>query len=449
VRITGTAADPDGAPTQARVAVQGGATTTIAVAGGAFQTDITGLPAGAVRLCVTVVDVASPSGVVATTGDRALPCSSAVVGGAIGVGTSGSPTSVTPVGPAPSSPLAGIDRDAGISVRLRDGSVLWVFGDSSAVDANGDVRYFVNNTAAWAAPGALTTTRDAAPGGLPVQFATPTGAFPACPPEAPVKAMWPMSAVAEPQGARDRVVVMMYNVCLGGPTTFAPRGVSVVEWYYDQTAPPDGTPIRGTVLNQVLFNENEPTWGTAATIGGDGLLYTYSCAGPVRGGWPDEYGPCKVARVAPGSVATRSAWTYWAGGSTWSANPAAAVALTLPDGVDGKRVPVASMTVTFDTAQGVYVMAYSPWPGYTDRIQVRVATGPTGPWTAPVEVVLPGCEDTVAGVDFHCYAGTAQPSLSESGLLGLGYYDQLISVGPSRGQYVAVKVPFTVVLTSN
>lgn len=89
--------------------------------------------------------------------------------------------------------------------------------------------------------------------------------------------------------------------------------------------------------------------------------------------------------------------------------------------------------MTRDAAHGAYVMAYSPWPGFTDRLHVRVATAPEGPWTAPVGVLLPGCGGTVAGVTYACYAGTTQPAFSGPGLLGLGYYDQLVRVGPSAG----------------
>ncbi|MCZ7628087.1 MAG: glutamate--tRNA ligase family protein [Microthrixaceae bacterium] len=75
-------------------------------------------------------------------------------------------------------------------------------------------------------------------------------------------------------------------------------------------------------------------------------------------------------------------------------------------------------------------MVYSPFPGFTDRVEVRVAETPVGPFTDPVTVVLPGCHDTTGGVEYLCYAGTAQPSLSEPGLLGIGYYDQLVTPSP-------------------
>ena len=177
-----------------------------------------------------------------------------------------------------------------------------------------------------------------------------------------------------------------------------------------------------------------------------GRINAYACDRPDDGsGLPQEYGPCRVARVQAANVANRGSWTYW-NGVSWVAGIGSAAPMTLPDGVGGYTAPVSSMTINRDETHGVYVMAYSPWPGFVDRIYVRVATSPQGPWTAPVEVLLPGCNDTVGGTTYYCYAGTSQPSLSAPGLLGLGYYDQLVDVGPTRGQYLTIQVPFTVVI---
>ncbi|MFZ4516934.1 MAG: DUF4185 domain-containing protein [Microthrixaceae bacterium] len=446
VRVSGTATDVDGAVGSVRVAVLGGATSSVTVVGGSFSTTVA-LPVGPARVCVTVPDVASPPGPF-LAGDRALPCSTAVVsvGAVPSVGTSGAPVWTAPVGPSPASPVTGVDRDAGVSVSLRDGSVLWLFGDSTKIEADGSYRYFINNTAAWATRDALTVTRDGAVGNSPVQFATPGPGFPTCPEDAPRQAMWPMSGVVVAEGSRDRVNVLMGNVCLGDALRIVPMGVAVVTWLYDPATPPLDLPITATVVNQALFAPGEPQWGTAAVVANDGLAYAYACAFPPDGGLPTQYGPCRVARVAPDRVADRTAWRFWAGGSTWSANQGAAVELVMPPGPDGTSPPMPGFSVRAEPTQGVYVMAYSPWPGFTDRVQVRVATAPTGPWTAPVEVNLPGCADTVTGTGFYCYAGTAQPQLSEPGLLGLGYYDQRVRVDSSGGQYLTVKVPFSVVV---
>ena len=453
VRVAGTASDPDSAgPLGVRIAVDGGAPQTVQSVAGSFSATLGGLGSGRHEVCVTVVDAPTPPGSYVISGDRTLPCGSVVLG-SVAVGTTGSPSTSSPVGPAAGTPLARVDRDAGVSVTLRDNSVLWLFGDSSEANPNGSPRYFLNNTAAWASAGSPTVTRDAvdntANGAQPHTFVTPAGAFSTPCPAGWTPIMWPTSATRVDAGGHDRVLAFFANICQGsGPLDFRGAGISLVQWDYVAGSQPSGQPIRGTVLNQNLFTASDP-YGTAAMIGLDGLLYSYQCDRPPEDGqvhWPDEFGPCTVGRVSPASAATRSAWSFW-NGTGWVADESTARPMAMPAGGSDPMSPVSAMTITRDAVHNVYVMAYSPWPGFTDRVLVRVATSPQGPWTEPVTVFLPGCQDSVGGAGYLCYAGTAQPSLSRPGFIGLGYYDQLVAVAPLRGQYIAVTVPFTVILT--
>lgn len=442
VRVVGHATDPDTASPLTVTVRVGGEVASTTTSTGSFDRTVSGIPAGVQSVCVTV-------GNVGLGADVAFTCGTVVMG-AMSVVTTGSTGAPTPVGPAASNPLARIDRDAGISTTLSDGSTLWLFGDSAERDNVGNFRYFVNNTAAWAAPGAPAVTRDGTVGGMPATFVTRTVDL-GCPAAMPSQIMWPLSAVTVPVNATtDRVVAYFQNICLGPNLATDSRGVAVVEWIYHRNSPPAEQPIVGTVLAQRIFPTN--TYGNAAVfVAAENFIYNYACFGPAGGGLPDAYGPCKVARVTPTNVANPSLYTYW-DGDTWEADQAQAAAMTLPVGVNGINNPVATLTVTWDAAHGVYVMAYSPWPGFTNKVVVRVATLPQGPWTAPVEITLPGCVDTVGGTGFYCYAGTAQPQFSVApvgaadGLLGIGYFDQLIAVGPNRGGYQYVTVPFRVYL---
>jgi hypothetical protein len=450
VRVTGVATDPDTTgPVSVRVVVDDGPSRVVSTSGGGFDTTIRGLAGGRHEVCVTALDIADTSGTYSLQGDRSWPCGTVILGD-VAVGSSGAPsTSPTPVGPSSGSPLARIDRDAGVSVQLRDGSVLWLFGDSTQVDSGGRQLYFVNNTAAWAAAGAPTVTQDGVSGVAPYQFVTPAGASWTCPADKPTRAMWPLSAVATPSGSTDVVTAFFGNVCLGSePLQIASRGVAVVRWTYDPASPPASARITGTVVNQQLFDASAQ-YGTAAVADGS-WIYGYQCSSPPDGPgveYPNQFGPCTVGRVATASVAVRDQWRFW-NGTGWVADVGqAAPIIPQPDPSADPQLPVSSMTVTWDAPNGVFVMAYSPWPGFTDRIFVRVATSPQGPWSEPVLVTLPGCNDSVGSTQFYCYAGTAQPELSSPGLLGLGYYDQLVAVGPNRGQYLTITVPFSVVIT--
>lgn len=364
------------------------------------------------------------------------------------VGPGAGVSSVDVVGPAPSSPLRGIDRDAGVSTRLADGSLLWFFGDSFAVHPDGSLRYFVNNTAAWASAAQPTVTRDGStPQGHPHPFVTPVAPFDvACPPGwSP--AMWPASAVALPPAPNgtQRIIVHLANVCLDG-TSIRSRGMAVAEWTYDPAAPPIGRALRGRVLEQNLFSA-DAEYGTATLLDGD-WLYLYQCGRPSDGRtgiiWPNdpEYTGCTVARVDPADVADAGAHEFWTGGSNWSDDPRDAATMDMPGNPDGNPLlPVASLSVADDPHFG-HVMVYSPWPGYTTEVAIRTAPGPTGPWSEASIVRLPGCFEWAAGSERHCYAGTAQPWRSVPGRLGIGYYDQLVAVGPARGSYLAASTPF-------
>ena len=455
VRVEGVASDPDGvAGLQVRLTVDPGSagetSVLLDVAGGTFATELSGLSEGLHSLCPTGLDI---DGGVGVRGERDFVCGSVVLG-EVAVGTGGAAGDASWVAPPPGHELRTTSRDAGVSVALRDGSTMWFFGDTLQKDTAGDLEYFVNNSAAWASAGAPTVTLDAVdPSGAapaPYQFVDAPDFCSGG--EYPNPALWPESAVAVPQAdGTDRILVFMSKVCLGDEfLEIEGLGMALVELTYDPGDPPDEERIVGTVTELELFGAEHP-YGRAAVLGGDGsTIHTYECG---RFDPDDQaaWDSCTVGRVAFAQRADPSAWRFYAGGdpeadSSWVADADSAAPIESPTGSE-VTAPVAAFNIKADPSHGAYVMVYSPWPGFTDRVEVRVATTPVGPFTDPVTVVLPGCEETTGGVTYLCYAGTAQPALSESGLLGIGYYDQLVTTSPLRGQYMTVTVPFSVVLT--
>lgn len=410
----------------------------------AFSAD---LPAavGTHRVCVTAENVGRGS-------STSLGCRNVVVEEVAGPLDGGDVMAVAPVGPPAGHPLRGIERDAGISTVLRDGTTLWLFGDSVEWSAGGGFRYFVNNTAAVSTRTDPSVTRDGVlRGDVPAPFATPAAPFTEPCPSGFDSIMWPLSATNVPDGAsnRDRVIAFFGNVCLRGMEPLS-RGVAVVEWIYDPTqfagSSNIGPTITGRVLEQNLFPVGAE-YGTASQIVG-GLLYAYECGRPADGGsginWPDDpgYSGCTAARVDPARVAEPGAWTYWNGGAehtaptSWSALATEAALMDVPGLAGDKQLPVSSFTLTADPHHG-QVMVYSPWPGFTDRVVVRRATSPVGPWSPVEQVSLPGCDEWAEGSGRYCYAGTAQPQRSSPGRLGLGWFDQMVAVDPLRGSYMS------------
>lgn len=361
------------------------------------------------------------------------------------VGTGADLLSVLRVKPRAGHPLETMSRDAGVSTRLSDGSLMWFFGDTSDVDDGGSLRYFVNNTAAWASGGEPATTTDAvrAEPVRPYLSLAPVEAFTQPCPEGWDAVLWPASAVTVPASATvDHVYVYFGNVCLGGAWKMAGRGMGVARFVYDRSAPPDGTPLQGAVLGQTIFPSDQ-RYGTAAHFDGT-HIYVYQCHTPGDDGeihWPSDplYGPCTVARVAPDDAADPAAYRYWSAGS-WVPQASAATGMTVPGAGQGpsadKQLPPSGFSITKDPHHG-YLMVYSPWPGLTGEVMVRRSASPTGPWSSPQTYHLPGCEDHAQGSGRFCYAATAQPAFSTSARIGIGYFDELVSLGPARGGYLA------------
>jgi hypothetical protein len=389
---------------------------------------------------VVLLAIASGCGGDPVVGASGGPPAAAPTGAVTVTGPAASPA---PVGPAAGTPLDGIDRDAGISVRLSDGSVMWFFGDSAIHNPDNSLKFFVIGTAAWAPGAEPTVTRDhVLPTGWPVKFATPTADFPPCPIDIPVKGMWPSSAVSYRVGTRDRIVVWLENICLGDGGKEVGVGASVAEVWYDPAHPPANQPVVAKMLNQRLFPRRG--FGLAAMLGDHHDAYVYSCDAPAAGGWPTQYGPCHVARVDLDHVADPADYRVWSRDGSWKrlviAKPAP---MDMPASDVTTRFPAASVSVTKDPAAGRYVMAYSPWPVRSVEVVLRFADRPEGPWTEPTVVPLAGCHDTVGGVEYSCYAGTAQPVFSTPGRIGLGYYDRMIAANPVRGSYFVTTVPVT------
>ncbi len=408
------------------------ATLRVDVDDGAFRFDLQGLADGTYHLCP------NPFGVTIGTdpADPSTTCATAIVG-PLSIGTTGRAATIDSVAPAVDHPLHLMYRDGGVSVELTDGSTLWLFGDST----NTSVSYFVNNTAAWASADAPTTTRDVV-ATEPVLFAAPppgtcTGS------NFGDAALWPESAVALPQeDGTDRVVVVMSKVCVGDTwLDIETVGFAVVEYRYDPTDPPIDDPIRGEVTQPHLADA-DAGYGRALLHELDGFLYGYEC-----GTYPDNWGPCRVARVRPEQVTDPAAWRYWNGGDwtdprSWTLDAITAEAMELP-GDAQTALPVAQFGVTYDEDFDTHLMVYSPWPGFCSVLAVRASDTPVGPWTDAVEITFPGCSATDNGVDEYCYAATPQMQLCEPETFAGGYYDMKTDEGVAR--YYTFAAPFVVV----
>jgi hypothetical protein len=180
-------------------------------------------------------------------------------------------------------------------------------------------------------------------------------------------ALWPSSIVTDT--ARNRALVF-YGVvyALPGSFNFQGMGSSVAIWQDFQQQPqrPVFSPPNVAGHPDLMFNENEPNFGTAAFISG-GTLYVYGCGTPTNGA---DKG-CRLGKVDPGNVQDRNAWTFYAGNGNWSSQVSDAVSV-----FDGSSI----VSVSWNSFLQHYVAVYSP--PFSQNVMMRTSPQPEGPWSA-------------------------------------------------------------------
>jgi hypothetical protein len=316
-----------------------------------------------------------------------------------------------------------------------------MFGDTADFDAEGRLRYFISGTGAWAAPGSPAVTRDAVNGDRPFTLVAEPSTSRACPADYPYHAMWPLSVVNLGGASADQLLVYLADMCLQDGSHFISRGVALADYTYDPAQSHDGAVIQLRMRNESL--DLGRAYGTAAIYEpGSDYVYTYACDRPADLTNYSAFGPCFVARVRSALAADPGSYEFKTAAS-WSSRRADASPIALPMGANTiTRYPPASFTIVYDPVHSLYIWANSSWPGFSDFAAIRVATSPLGPWSPPAVVQLPGCMDPSGGRSFACYAASPQPQFSDATHLGLGYYDELSSVNPARGEFRVVQVPF-------
>ena len=179
-------------------------------------------------------------------------------------------------------------------------------------------------------------------------------------------ALWPGSIVTDTSNNR---ALIFYGVvsALPGAFNFQGMGNSVAVWqdFSQQPQRPTFNPPIVQDHPDLIFNQDEPNFGTAALIN-NGVLYIYGCGIPSNS---SDKG-CRLAKVDPGSVQDRSAWTYYAGNESWSSQLSNAVSV-IPD--------VNIMSVAWNSYLQQYVAIYSQI--FSQNVTIRTAPNPEGPWS--------------------------------------------------------------------
>lgn len=288
--------------------------------------------------------------------------------------------SVTDLGVLPVNPEV-LGRDGGYSA-LFQGVSVWLYGDTFLAKPNAEDFTLISDS--WS----YTSDLNAQHGITGFQerldsAGAPTMILPETPTEQAFNAahnsnncqqqpcgarwaLWPSSVVVDPASGHALVFYMLVSA-LPGNFNFQAIGNSVATWQSLQ-----GQPQRPTINPPVvaghpdlLFNENEPSFGSAALISG-GMLYVYGCGLPTSG---TDKG-CRLGRVNPASVLDRSAWTYYAGNGNWSSMIGNAVSVFTGDNI---------LSVAWNNYLGQYIAVYSA--PLSQNVMMRTSPNPEGPWS--------------------------------------------------------------------
>jgi hypothetical protein len=289
-------------------------------------------------------------------------------------------TSVNDLGTIPTNPDI-LGRDGAMSAVFQGYSV-WLYGDTFLANPNAEGRGLISDS--WS----YTTDLNAQDGisgfqerldssGSPEMILPETPAEYAfnqahngnpcqTPPCGARWALWPSSIVVDP-ASNSALVFYMVVYSLPGPFNFQGVGNSVAIWqdFSQQPQRPTFNPPIVPDHPDLMFDENEPNFGSASLISG-GTLYIYGCGVPSDSS--DKR--CRLAKVDPASVQDLSAWSFYAGNGSWSSQLSSAVSV-IPD--------ANILTVSWNDYLQQYVAIYSQL--LSNNVMVRTAPAPEGPWS--------------------------------------------------------------------
>ncbi len=296
-------------------------------------------------------------------------------------------------------------RDGGYSAAFKGKSV-WLYGDTVIGVADEKGRTWLNNS--WS----YTDDFDASNGiagfkerldsiGAPTEFFPQTatekifndahyGANCAVPVCGARWAVWPGVIVSDE--LRNRALIF-YEVIYAEPgdMNFEGFGKGIAVWT-SLDEPPQRLTVSASVDHpDIIFSDNEPSFGSAAAVVGE-ELYVYGCD------LESMRKPCKLAKVPLADALDRFKWKYYAGGAAWSDKIADAVAV-----MNGNDI----MTVYYNAYLQRYVAVFSQ-PMDT-AVMLRTSSSPEGPWSAAQKLF-----DAKAPVDSEwVYDALAHPEYDE------------------------------------
>jgi len=273
-----------------------------------------------------------------------------------------------------------VGRDGGYS-GVFGGYVVWLYGDTFLANPNAQGQTLISDswayTADFNAADGITgfQERDDSAGAptMILQLTSAEQAFNVAHQGNPCQqqpcgarwALWPGATVSDP--ARNRALVFYQLVSAQpGNFNFQAVGYSVATWQNFADLPQRPVINPQAEHPDLLFTQDQPAFGSAALVVGD-TLYAYGCD------TSDFSVACELGRVDLASVTDLSAWTYYAGDGTWSANIGDAMWVFTGNPI---------LNVSWNGYLQQYVAVYnSP---LSENVMMRTAPNPEGPWSREV-----------------------------------------------------------------
>ena len=186
-------------------------------------------------------------------------------------------------------------------------------------------------------------------------------------------ALWPSSIVTDTAHNRALIFYMLVSV-RPGAFNFQGVGNSVATWQNFQQQPqrPTFDPPLVTDHPDLMFNQNEPNFGSTALLSG-GMLYVYGCGIPTDG---SDKG-CRLGRVDPASVQSRSAWNFYAGNGAWSSQLSDAISVFGDANI---------LSVSWNAYLQQYIAVYSQ--PLSQNVMSRTSPNPEGPWSGELTAFI-------------------------------------------------------------
>jgi len=271
---------------------------------------------------------------------------------------------------------------------------LWLFGDTVIHVQNSNYA-MINNTAAW-----LDHT---APGELSMMFywksknGEPASVLQ---PEQPDQWYWPGDGIVHD----GKLWILMKRVrpaAKAGPEEFQ------FDWYADDLLclePADGDPTQWKSTTFAVPEHGRTLFGTACASDKE-YMYVYCSAGKLASGLDAH--PAIVARIAKSSLPYSSAsdWTYWSKTRNAWVDSQDDATILFPDAAP-------EMTVSYIPYLRQYVAIYMP--PLSDKILMRTAPGPEGPFSEPVLICrAPENQILLGGKAVGVYSAKAHPELTD------------------------------------